>query len=96
MPTVSFGSLTTVNTVSISILITDSSGNIQTTMAGNVQTPIIGLTKTQIIVRVDGAQVTIPQNGYVLVTILSSSARITMYWGTGQFTNFQVPYRILS
>ena len=97
MPTVNVGSVTTPSaTASISILITDSSGNVLTTVASNVQTPSIGITKNQIAVSATGVQVSIPLNSYVSVTVLSSSAPLTIYWGTAQLSNFQAPFRILS
>ncbi len=97
MPTVNIGSMTTPSaTASISIVITDSSGNVLTTVASNVQTPTIGITKNQIAVSATGAQVSIPLNSYVSVTILSLSSPLTIYWGTAQLSNFQAPFRILS
>jgi hypothetical protein len=44
-----------------------------------------------------GAAATIPVNGYIKVTIATSAGGTTkIYWGTGEHTNFQVPYRVLT
>lgn len=97
MPSASIGSLTAPSaTASLSIQITDSSGNVLTTVASNVQTSNIGVTKSQIIVNANGAQVSLPLNSYISVTILSSSSPLTVYWGTAQLSNMQAPYRILT
>ena len=97
MPTTSIGSLTTPSgSANISIQITDSSGNVLTTMASNIQTQTLGPTKTQIIVDVDGSPIDIPRDGYVSVTIFSTSSPLIIYWGSSQYSNFQVPFRVLT
>jgi len=97
MPSVSLGSLTLiVNTVSLSIYATDASGNILSTIASSVPSPAIGTSQTQIAVTIAGSQVNVPQNGYIAVSIFATPAQCTLFWGQGQPTNFQVPYRILS
>ena len=98
MPTASFGSISfTVNTVQVSIYVTDSSGNIQSIVASSVHSPTIGSSVGQYIMMFDGSQVTVPQNGYISVGVLATqTASYILYWGNGQPTNFQVPYRVLS
>jgi hypothetical protein len=98
MPSVSFGSVSlAVNALSVSIYVTDSSGNIQSTVANNVQSPTIGSSLNQYVIRFAGSQVTVPQNGYVTISLLATqTASYIVYWGKGQPTNFQVPYRVLS
>jgi hypothetical protein len=96
-PINSFGSLTTpVGTARVSLVVTDSSGNVVTTIASNVVTPNIGASKTQLIVTVSGSQANVPVNGYICLQISANSSPLTIYWGAGQPTNFQVPYRVLS
>ena len=98
MPNASFGSISSpVNTIQVSIYITNLSGNIQTTVASNVQSPTIGSSISQYVMRFSGSQVTVPQNGYITVSLSTTqTASYTVYWGKGQLTNFQVPYRVLS
>ncbi len=98
MPSVSFGSLTvSANTIQVSICVTNSSGNIQSTVASNTQSSSIGTSEGEYTMSFTGSQVSIPQNGYLMVLLSSSStASYTIYWGKGQPTNFQALYRILS
>ncbi|MGA2682432.1 MAG: hypothetical protein ABSF44_11620 [Candidatus Bathyarchaeia archaeon] len=98
MPSISFGSLSlAVNSIQVSIYVTNSAGTIQSTVASNVQSPTIGSSATQYMMSFAGSQVAVPQNGYI--TIMFSATQIasyTIYWGQGQPTNFQVPYRVLT
>jgi len=98
MPSVSFGSLSSsANALSVSIYVTDSSGNIQSTVASNIQSPVIGSSEGQYKMSFVGSQVTVPQNGYITIMFSSTpTASYTIYWGSGQPTNFQVPYRVLT
>jgi hypothetical protein len=98
MPSVSFGSVSSVvNALSVSIYVTDSSGNIQSTVAVNVQSPTIGSSMSQYVMSFAGSQITVPQNGYITIVFSATqTASYTVYWGKGQPTNFQVPYRVLS
>ena len=98
MPSASFGSISSpVNTIQVSIYITNSFGNIQTTLASNVQSATIGSSMSQYVMRFSGSQVTVPQNGYITISLSANQiASYTVYWGKGQTTNFQVPYRVLS
>jgi hypothetical protein len=98
MPTVVFGGVSSpVNTIQVSIFITNSSGGVQTTLASNVASPTVGSAMGQYVMRFSGGQVTVPQSGYIAVALSANqSASYTVYWGKGQLTNFQVPYRVLS
>ncbi|HEV2226469.1 MAG TPA: hypothetical protein VGR56_06660 [Nitrososphaerales archaeon] len=97
LPSTSFGSVSsTANALSISIFVTDSSGNVQATVASAVASPSIGAAETQISMTFSGSLVTVPANGYVEVSFAAASATDSIYWGVGQPTNFQVPFRVLS
>jgi hypothetical protein len=98
MPNFSLGSISIpVNTFQISVYITDASGNIQSIVASNIQSPVIGSLVSQYVMSFTGSQVTVPQNGYIGISFLANqTASYTVYWGKGQPTNFQVPYRILT
>jgi hypothetical protein len=98
MPSVSFGGVSfAVSALSVKICVTDSSGTIQSTVASNVQSPQIGSSVTQYVMSFAISQVTVPQNGYITISFLATqTASYTVYWGKGQPTNFQAPYRVLS
>lgn len=96
-PTNSFGSITSpVGVALVSLIVTDSSGNLLTTVASNVQTPNIGPSNTQLVVTITGGQVNIPPNSYICLQISANSSPLSVYWGTSQPTNFQVPYSVLT
>ena len=98
MPSISFGSVSlVVNALSVSIYITNSTGTIQSTVASNVQSPTIGSSAAQYHLEFAGSQVTVPQNGYITISLLATqTASYIVYWGKGDPTNFQVPFRVLS
>jgi hypothetical protein len=98
LPSVAFGSLSLpVNSVKVSIYVTNSGGSIQSTVASNINSPTIGSSEAQYVILFAGSQVTVPQNGYIAISLLTTqTASYTVYWGKGQPTNFQVPYRVLS
>jgi hypothetical protein len=98
MPSISFGSVSVpVNAIRVSIYVTSSSGSIQSTVASNVQSPSIGSSEGQYAMSFAGIQVTVPQNGYVSIMLSANqTTSYTVYWGQGQPTNFQIPYRVLS
>jgi len=98
MPSFSFGSLSSaVDVLNVSIYVTDSSGTVQSTLASNVQSPTIGSSEGQYAMSFAGSQVTVPQNGYVSIMLSANqTTSYTVYWGKGQPTNFQIPYRVLS
>jgi hypothetical protein len=83
-------------TLTISIFTTTSTGTTQSTVVtGSTQT--LTTTKAQYVKTFAGAAATVPVNGYVKVAIATSAGgTTTIYWGTGEYTNFQVPYRTLT
>jgi hypothetical protein len=99
MPTANFGIISSppANAIQVSICVTNSAGTIQSTVASNVQSPTIGSSAAQYTMMFGGSQVSVPQNGYITIIFSATqTASYTVYWGTGQPTNFQVPYRVLS
>lgn len=85
----------------VSIYVTNSAGTVQSTIVSNAATPTIGTSITQVKMTFSGNSVTVPAGGYLNVVLTAPTGSgnpqsYTIYWGTGQFTNFQVPYRILS
>jgi hypothetical protein len=85
MPSVSFGSVSpAVNALSVLSYVTNSSGNIQSTVASHVQSPTIGSSVAQYVMMFAGSQVTVPQNGYITISLLATqTASYTVYWGKG-------------
>jgi len=64
-----------------------------------VATNTISTSTTEVVTSYAGSSGTIPANGYVVAVLsLASGAtnHCTIYWGSGQQSNFQMPYRILS
>lgn len=89
----------TSGTMTVSIYITAFNGKIQQTIANNVATTNIGTSKTEVVATFSGYQVSIPNNGYIGVALTAPAggpSSFTIYWGSGQQTNFQVPYRVVS
>lgn len=84
----------------ISIYVTDSTGATTATIASNVNTPTIGTSATQAVTTVSGGSATIPAGGYINVVINNPTSQhittLTVYWGSGQATNFQAPLAILT
>jgi hypothetical protein len=88
--------LTLAGSMTISIATVTSTGTVQTTVV-SAASETLTLTKTQIVLRASSPQVTVPANGYIRVQLTApalSAAEIS--WGSGQLTNVQVPYRVLS
>jgi hypothetical protein len=97
LPTTSFGSVSsTSNTLSVSIFVTDSTGVVQATIASAVASPSIGVAETQVTMTFAGSLASVPANGYVEVSFAAISATDSVFWGVGQPTNFQMPFRVLS
>ncbi|HZW57293.1 MAG TPA: hypothetical protein VFF30_13475 [Nitrososphaerales archaeon] len=85
----------------ISFYVTDSSGAIQRTIVSNVATQTIGTGRTQVVSTFSISQVSIPAAGYIEAVLTaptgsSNPSSFTIHWGSGQQTNFQVPYMVLS
>jgi hypothetical protein len=97
MPSTSLSIVTPATTLLVSIYVTGSSGSVTSTIASNVQSPAIGSTEAQYAMTFAGGQVNIPANGYLMVSLSAGvSSSYIVYWGKGQPTNFQVPYRLLT
>ncbi|MDA4125889.1 MAG: hypothetical protein OK452_01620 [Thaumarchaeota archaeon] len=97
LPSASFGGVTsTANTLSVSIFVTDSLGAVQSTVASAVASPSLGAAETQLSMTFAGILVSVPANGYIEVSFAAASATDSVYWGLGQQTNFQVPFRVLT
>ncbi len=94
LPAVSLGSVSS-NAVTVSIYVTGSTGTVVTTVASNVPSPVLGTTEAEYAMTFTEAQVSIPANDYLSVMIAASSST-TVYWGVGQPSNFQVPFRVLT
>jgi hypothetical protein len=97
LPSTSFGSISsTANTLSVSIYVTNSAGTVQATVASAVASPSMGSSEAQFVMTFNGAQVSVPLNGYLEVALSASTATDSVYWGLGQPTDFQVPFRVIS
>jgi hypothetical protein len=93
-----WASCTTSSTISISIYTTTSSGTIQSRILSSGTTGTISTTARQELSSFSGNDGAIPSAGYIEVVLTVSSAprHCVIFWGNGQQTNFQVPYRTLS
>jgi len=81
----------------IALRTTDSSGTLVSTLLTTSNTNPILATKTQIITVFSISSGSIPAGGYLEVILTApSGASITVYWGVGQPTNFQVPRVVLT
>jgi len=93
-PSPGFGTLTTStfpsSTFSVSIYVTNSGGTGSISVATNIQSPLLGTTESEYTMSPGGSQVTVPANGYISIVLTSASTACTVYWGTGQPTDFQV------
>jgi hypothetical protein len=82
-------------TATVSVYVTDSTGAIISTIASQVVTGTIGTTATQVVLVVSGGLVTIPAGGYLDIVVDNPPPQnintLTLYWGTGQLSNFQAP-----
>jgi len=96
LPTVSIGNGVSSNTVGVSIYVTGPTGTVVTTVASNVQSPVLGTAEGLFSMAFAEAQVSIPASDYLSVVITASSDTCTVYWGTGQLTDFQVPVKVLT
>ncbi len=76
----------------ITLRTTDSTGTLVNTLLAATNTNPVPATKTQIATVFSISSGTIPAGGYLEVIITASaSTSVTVYWGVGQQTNFQVP-----
>lgn len=90
-PAVAFGSISS-NAASVSIYVTNSAGTTTATVASSVPSSVIGTSEFEYTMIFSAAQVTIPAGGYISIVITASATSLTIYWGAGQLTNFQVSY----
>jgi hypothetical protein len=78
----------------IYLLVTDSSYNILSSVTGKVNTATIPTTKTLVNSTFSGVQVVVPSGGHLVVELWNPSGganSFTVYWGSGQITNFRTP-----
>jgi hypothetical protein len=94
LPSATLGTISS-DTASVSIYLTTSTGGNPVTVASSVQSPTLGTSKAPFTMTIAGAVGTVPSSGYISVVMLASSG-ITIYWGVGQPTDFQVPVRVLT
>ena len=94
LPFVSFGSFSS-NLASVSIFVTTSTGTPVGggTIASGVQSPTLGTSESMLGISFPGTAVAIPVNGYISV-VITASVGTTVYWGSGQQTDFQVPMKV--
>lgn len=88
-------------TMSVTVVTTDSSGTTMNTVVSGTSTGSISTNEGQVVTTFTGNQVTIPANGYIKVTLSAPTGSgnpksFTVYWGTGQLTDFQVLISVLS
>jgi hypothetical protein len=91
LPSVTLGSISS-DTLSVSIYITNAAGTSTATVASNVQSPTLGTSKSEYGMTFSTSQENIPAHGYISFVIVASAVSCTIYWGTGQPTDFQVSY----
>jgi hypothetical protein len=85
----------------ISIYVTIGAGTVLSTIVSGASTPTIGTSETQVSMSFSSASVTVPAGGYISVVLFAPTGSgnpqsYTIYWGTGQLTNFQVPITVLT
>ncbi len=83
--------------VSVALRTTDSSGTLVSTLLATSSTNLFLTTKTQVSTVYSISSGSIPAGGFLEVIITApSSSPVTVFWGVGQQTNFQVPRAIAS
>ena len=90
-PTFVFGTYS-VNTLSVTIYVTNSAGTSTAVVANGVASPLLSATKSETSMKFSAATVTVPANGYIEFVIVASTPACTVYWGAGQPTDFQVSF----
>ncbi len=81
---------TTSGTLTAQLVAVDSSNSIMA-QAASGSTNTITTTKTEVTTTYSGSQITVPSGGRLLVIIRNPSGTLTVYWGTGQLTNYKTP-----
>lgn len=88
-----WASATTSGTMSVLLVAVDSTGTF-TGLAVSGVTGTIGVAKSEVQTTFSGSQVSVLASGYLLAILTNptgSGRTCTIYWGTGQVTNFQTP-----
>lgn len=79
-------------TLGVNVYTTNSGGTVQNTLISSGTTGTITSSKTLVSTSFSSSAGTIPASGYIEVQLTaSSSASVTIYWGTGQLTQFLTP-----
>jgi hypothetical protein len=76
------------------LFVTIDSSNIITALAASGATGTITTSKSEVKTTFSGSQISVPSGGRLLAIITNSAggaATFTIYWGTGQVTNYQTP-----
>jgi len=77
-------------TITVSYVTTNSAGTVQSTMISGSSAAI---TAVYALVSISSSAGTIPASGYVRVVITApSAAGLTVFWGTGKLTQFQIAF----
>jgi len=94
LPSAAFGTLSS-DLASVSIYVTTSTGTPVTgdTIASGVQSPTLGTSESMFEMSFSGSAVTIPATDYISV-VITAAIGTTIYWGSGQQTDFQVPMKV--
>lgn len=78
--------------ITVTVRTTDSAGTLVSTLLSSGTTKTVSSTNTQMPTIFSISSGSIPSGGYIEVILSApSSASITVYWGVGQPTNFQMP-----
>jgi hypothetical protein len=78
--------------LTVSAYTTNSAGTSQNTLISSSTTGTITSSETEVSTSFSSSAGTIPASGYLEVTLTASaSASVTIYWGTGQLTDFLTP-----
>jgi len=79
-------------TLSASILVVNSTNGVTGTALSSGATASIPTTETEVKTTLSASGATIPTNGEILLVLTNPGAgTATIYWGTGQLTNFATP-----
>jgi hypothetical protein len=82
--------------MTVSIYTTTSTGAAHNTIVSGAG-ETLSAAKTQIVSRFTSPSTTVPAGGYIEVVLTAPTlSAATIYWGSGELTNFQVPYRVLA
>ena len=84
---------TSAGTIEASIYIVNSADAILATVASQSVTSSIGTAESEVQSTIVGSGATIPANGQILMVLTNplGGTTVTVYWGTGQLSNFQTP-----